>query len=83
MYVKPSLVERSLSWLFPIKDMGGVEISAIDLQRRAFNASCRFWGGKSPEMIYWQAEPEYILSDNLKKRKESGLPIPPPICTIG
>jgi hypothetical protein len=83
MYVKPSLIERILSWLFPIKDMGVVEISPIDLQRRAFAASCRFWGGKAPEVIYWQVEPEYILSDNLKQRKEAGLPIPPPICTIG
>lgn len=83
MYVKPSLIERLLSWLFPITDGGVVEISAVDLARRAFESSNRYWGGKAPEVIQWQAEPEYIISDNLKQRMAEGKPIPPPIRTIG
>jgi hypothetical protein len=79
-----NLVMRLLAYLFPITDMGVVEISSEQMSRRRSIADERFWGGRPPILLSWTTdEPVHILSNNLQRRAENGEYIPAPLRVIG
>jgi len=79
-----NLVMRFLAYLFPITDMGVVEISSEQMIRKRFTATERFWGGRPPILLAWTTDdPVRILSDNLQRKMDNGEDIPKPLRVIG
>ena len=79
-----NLVMRLLAYLFPITDMGVVEISSEQMIRKRSIATERFWGGRPPILLAWTTDdPVRILSDNLQRKVDNGEDIPKPLRVIG